>query len=83
MELEKLSGVELGHLVNTKQISPREVIRYFKDRIQKFNPSLNAFTYTKFDDAMEEAEWIEDRIMAGENVGPFAGVPVGLKDFLD
>lgn len=83
MELEKLSGVELGRLVNTKQISPREVIYYFRDRIQKFNPTLNAMTYTKFDEALEDAEVIERRIMNGEDVGPLAGVPVGLKDFLD
>jgi len=82
MELEKLSGVELGGLVNTKQISPKEVIKYFADRIEAFNPKLNAFTYTKFDEALEEAEKLEQRIMHGEDVGPFAGVPVGLKDFL-
>lgn len=39
-------------------------------------------TYTKFDEALEDAEVIERRIMNGEDVGPLAGVPVGLKDFL-
>ena len=48
MELEKLSGVELGKEVQSGRITPTEVIRYFQERIEKRNPSLNAFTYTKF-----------------------------------
>ena len=82
MELEKLSAIQLGELVNTKKISPIEVIKYFIDRIERRNPSINAFTYTKFDEALEEAKKLETRILAGEDVGLFAGVPVGLKDFL-
>ena len=31
---------------------------------------------------MNEAKLLEERIAKGENVGPLAGVPVGLKDFL-
>jgi len=82
MELERLSGVQLGELVNTKQVSPTEVINYFAERIQARNPSINAFTYTKIEDAMEEARQLEKRIQSGEYCGPFAGVPVALKDFL-
>lgn len=82
MELEKLSATQLGELVNNKQVSPTEVIKYFADRIEKRNPSINAFTYTKIDDALEEAQQLEKRIQSGEYCGPFAGVPVALKDFL-
>ena len=82
MQLEQLSAKQLGMLVKNKAISPVEVIDYFSDRIEKRNPSINAFTYTMFDEAREEAKQLEDRIMKGYYVGPFAGVPVGLKDFL-
>ncbi len=82
MELEKLSGVELGKEVRSGRITPTEVIRYFQERIEKRNPSLNAFTYTKFDDAFSEAKALEERLLHHEEVGPLAGVPVGLKDFL-
>lgn len=83
MELEKFSALELGKLVNKKEVSPREVISYFFDRIQVRNPSLNAFTYLKFEDAIYEALHQEQCILRGESPGPFAGVPIGLKDFLD
>ena len=75
-------GHELGDMVNNKEISPVEVIDYFQKRINQRDPSLNAFTYTKFDEALEEAKSLESRIMKGEYCGPFAGVPIGLKDFL-
>lgn len=83
MELEKLSGLELGELVNKKEISPVEVIKYFQKRIEAIDPKLHAFTYTKFDEALKVAQMQEDIILAGGYVGPFAGVPFGLKDFLD
>ena len=82
MELERLSGIELGALVNKGEIKPSEVIEYFERRIEARNSSLNAFVYTKFDDAYEEARKLEEKIMRGGDAGPLAGVPIGLKDFL-
>lgn len=82
MNLETKSATELGWLVNTRKISPVEVIEYFRDRIAKRNPSLNAMVYTKFDEAIEEARKQEGQLVRGEYLGPLAGVPVGLKDFL-
>ena len=82
MELERLSGTALGKLVKKGEISPTEVIRYFADRIEKRNKSINAFTYTKIDEALSEAKNLEKRLLAHEEAGPLAGVPVALKDFL-
>lgn len=82
MRLERLTATQLGDLVNRRDVSPTQVIRYFADRILKYNPAVNAFTYTKIEDAMQEAEKLEHRLAKGEYCGPFAGVPVGLKDFL-
>lgn len=82
MGLENLSGVELGREVSEGHITPTEVIDFFAERIEKRNPGINAFVYTKFDDARAEAKKLEARMARGEDVGPLAGVPVGLKDFL-
>ena len=56
MKLEDLSGVELGREVNSGNVTPTEVIDYFADRIEKRNSSINAFTYTKIEEAREEAK---------------------------
>lgn len=82
MKLENLSALELGALVRKREISPIGVLDYFRDRIEKYNPCLNAFTYTMWRDAFEEAGKLEVRLSKKEPVGLFAGVPVGLKDFL-
>ena len=82
MNLENLSATQLGELVNKKKISPVEVIEYFRNRITARNASINAFTYLNIVDAREEAKKLEARIMKGEDVGPLAGVPIALKDFL-
>lgn len=81
-ELEYLSATEIGSMVNRKEISPTEVLKYFEERIKVRNPSINAFVYTNFEDAYKEAKSMEERLAKGEDCGVFAGVPVGLKDFL-
>ena len=85
MQLEKLDGIAIGKLVNSGELSPVEVIEYFIKRIETRNPSINAFTYTKFEQALDEAKKLEVELIK-QNVlcnKPFAGVPVALKDFLD
>ena len=78
MELEKLSGTQLGRLVNQGVISPAQVVEYFRNRIETRNPSLNAFVYTEFDEAARRAEQLEQRLARGEDCGPLAGVPQAL-----
>lgn len=80
--LEELSALQLGNKVNNLDVSPVEVIDYFADRIEKRNPSINAFTYTKIEEAREEAKIMERGLAKGQEFGSFAGVPVALKDFL-
>ena len=83
MKLENLSGLEIGKLVNNGELSPREVITYFFDIIESKNSEINAFTYLKLKEALQSAKSLETKLLRGEYCGPLAGVPVGLKDFLD
>ena len=50
-QLEYLSAAEIGREVNAGHISPTEVVRYFEQRIADGNGDLNAFVYTKFEEA--------------------------------
>ena len=81
-KLEELSALEIGRLVNERKITPTEVVLYFKNRIEKYNPALNAFTYTKFDEALKKASELEEKLANNQYLGIFAGVPFALKDFL-
>ena len=82
MQLERLSAAEIGNLVNARQISPVEVVKYFKKRIIDRNSDINAFVYTKFDEAEKQARDLEKRLKTDFIWTPFTGVPFGLKDFL-
>lgn len=76
------SALELGNKVNKGDISPTEILDAYEKRIAKVNPKINAIVYTRFDEARKVAVTLEKRLAKGEYCGPFAGVPVGLKDFL-
>ena len=81
-ELKDLSAVEIGQLVNSKEVSPTEVLDYFFERIRDYK-ALNAFTYIKKEEAYEKAKELEKKLeTTGKYLGPFAGVPFALKDFL-
>lgn len=80
--LECLTAKEIGDLVNSRAITPTQVLEYFQKRIELKNSEINAFVYTRFDEAYKRAEELEARLAKGEYCGPFAGVPFALKDFL-
>lgn len=82
MRLECLSAVELAKLIKKGEVSCTEVIRYFADRISSRNAGINAFVYTKIDEALAEAALLEKSLLRGIDPGPLCGVPVALKDFL-
>ena len=81
-KLESLSAWEIGELVNSKKITPTQVVKYFLGRIEKYNKNINAFVYVKVEYALSKAKELETRLSNGEYCGEFAGVPFALKDFL-
>ena len=49
-------------------------------RIHEREPNCTRFNLVLADEALAEADAIDDRIAAGEDPGPLAGVPIALKD---
>jgi amidase len=74
-EFAKYDGLGLAELVKTKQVSPLELVDEVARRIERVNSKLNAVLIKNFD--FEKAR---DRAKAGVGGGPFAGVPVMLKN---
>ena len=50
------------------------------DRIDRLDPQLNAFREVHREEALRAAAAVDERIAAGETVGPLAGVPIAMKD---
>ena len=74
------SLAELTKAVRTKNISARELTQHSLDRIQKLNPTYNAFVAVDADRALDDAEAVDQKIVDGHDPGPLAGIPLGVKD---
>ena len=78
------SGVtELAEMIRSGEISSREVIQAHLDRIEEVNPKLNAVTVVLGEQALEAADKADQRLAAGEAVGPLHGVPMTVKENID
>ena len=75
--------LELGELLRRKSLSPVELVDQHLDRIEKLNPTLNAFITVMADQARAQAHQAEQEIREGDWRGPLHGVPIGLKDLID
>src|SRR5262249_14885066 len=60
--------------------SPVELTRATLDRIERLNPTLNAFCTITADTAMTAARAAEQAVMAGKPLGPIHGLPFSIKD---
>ena len=74
---------QLSRQIRDRAISPVELTRDCLARIEKLNPTLNAFITVMSDSALAEARRAEQEILRGEWRGPLHGIPIGLKDILD
>ena len=77
------SALEIGARVRRGELSAEALARAVLDRIETLNPALNCFTTVLNRSAIETARIVDARVRNGEDVGPLAGVPVGVKDLFD
>ncbi len=79
-ELCYLSAGQLSRLIQSKEVSPVEVVEAHLTRIDALEPTLNSFITLLPDQAMAAARRAEQDIQAGQYRGPLHGIPLGLKD---
>ena len=77
------SILEASKSLRKKALSPVELTRECLGRIEKLNPTLNAFITVTAASAMAAAKQAEEEIGRGEWRGPLHGIPVALKDLID
>ena len=75
--------VELAPRLRLKEVSPVDLTRACLDRIERLNPTLNAFITVTADSALAEARAAEIEISLGEWRGPLHGIPIAIKDLID
>lgn len=81
MSLPDHAGVRAtADAVRAQHTTAEEVTRRALARIDALNPALNAFLQVFHDQALERARTLDASIQQGEDPGPLAGVPIGIKD---
>ena len=79
-DITMMSMEQVAQLIETRQVSPVEVVEACLARIEKLNPELNAFVYLMADEARQAAKEAEAEIAAGNYKGKMHGIPIALKD---
>jgi aspartyl-tRNA(Asn)/glutamyl-tRNA(Gln) amidotransferase subunit A len=83
LEICYRSAGELSRLVQSKQLSPVEIIDAHLQRIDATEPILNSFITLLPEEARSAARRAESEIQQGNYRGPLHGIPVGLKDLFN
>lgn len=74
------SASSLAHAVRTGTLDPLELIRASLKKAEAVQQDCNAFISICHDEALQRAEFIEEKRAKGETLGALAGVPVVVKD---
>lgn len=73
----------LAEAIRNGQITSKEMVRAFLDRIEKTNPRINALIYSTAEAALKHARNADIELKKGNIKGPLHGVPFTIKDSLD
>ena len=78
-----LSALEQARLLRQRKISARELLKLSRERVEKYNPAINAVVVTDFPRAEKAAAAADRRLKRGEPRGIFDGVPMTIKESFD
>ena len=79
-DLWKLTITEAASLIQSKQISPVDLIKSHLERIENTEKQLNSFISVLSEKSLVEAKVAEKEISSGNYKGPLHGMPLGIKD---
>ena len=79
--IENQSVEEIQNNIKSRQISIKDVIEYYLNRIEKFNPDLNAIVLQKDRELLLKEAIQKDN--AKEIDKPLNGLPIAIKDLTD
>jgi amidase len=78
------TALETAAAIRHREVSPLEVLDDTLARIDRLDPTLNAIVWRNDEEARAEAVRVGERIAAGdEEMPPFAGVPIPIKDLTE
>ena len=82
VDLAFAGAVRQAELVRRGEVSARELVQLYLDRIDRLDPVLNAYRVVFRERALAEADQADGRARAGDR-RPLLGVPIAVKDDCD
>ncbi len=79
-ELDFASALQAAEAIGRKQVSSVELTLRAFERIERYNPGLNAFAYQLKENALAQAKKADVAVARQEALGVFHGVPIHVKE---
>ncbi|MCW2644864.1 MAG: Asp-tRNA(Asn)/Glu-tRNA(Gln) amidotransferase subunit GatA [Pseudonocardiales bacterium] len=79
-DLTRRTAAETAAAVASGEVSAVEVAQAHLDRIAEVDGQVHAFLHVDTDGALAAAKAVDEKIAAGEELSPLAGVPLAMKD---
>jgi len=80
MELHQFSIKQIHQHLLQKDFSARELVGHYLGIIKKEEPKIGAFLAVSEDEALEQADYLDEKIKQGQEVSLLAGAPCAIKD---
>jgi amidase len=77
------STVSLARLIRSREVSPRDAVNAYLERIERVDPRVHSYLHVAADHALQAARRAEQALAAGRELGALHGVPVAVKDLFD
>ena len=82
MDITELTVHELQEKLKNKELRITDITKAYADRINEKEKDVEAFVTVLSDEAIKEAEEIQNKVESGEITSQYAGIPIGIKDNL-
>lgn len=79
-DLTTASATDLLTALRRREVSSRELLEHYLDRVDRLNPALNAVVTIDADAAFVAATAADDATARGHDVGALHGLPITVKD---
>lgn len=77
------SAIDIAKQIRRRKLSAVECLNYFRERVERFNPQLNAIVVFDWKRAMTRARKADKALARNEVWGPLHGVPMTVKESFD
>jgi amidase len=82
-ELATATATELAAAIRSKELSSRELLATYLDRIERLNGPVNAVVTLAVERAQAEATAADEATARGDELGPLHGLPITVKDAIE